>query len=190
MCLMIKDKFKPNWAVKERDDYFTNAFQQPPYSFDTAFYDITSYGYPEWLIYKKSPAGAPRFYLTFSQQFNVWTGNFISKAGLNSVTGQFIQLSFKDTSKAFTGFITGVEKLDTAFYCDIELMIDDSIVSKYSSKIEPRGRAKVNEAYRVQPIKIEFKQAITPKTEFVLNIKKRGIQKEMRLVSPAAIKRD
>lgn len=186
----IRDVFKPNWVVKERDYYILDAFNQRPYSFDTVFYDITHYGYPEWLVYKRVAEEQPHQFLIIANEANVWKGQFTSVNDVHKVTGSPILLAFKDTTRITTAFILGAQKLDTAYYCEMELMIRDSVVDTYSVKVEPHGRAYAEEAFKVQPVKFTFRKPVPPGTELVIHLRRKGIFKEMQMLSPAIIVQD
>jgi hypothetical protein len=186
----IRDVFKPNWVVKERDGYVLDAFNRPPYSFDTAFYDITYFEYPEWLVFKRVPEGASHQMLVFAGENNVKKGKFSSQKDVQKVSGSFLQFTFRDSLYMTTAFILGAQKLDTAYYCDMELIIGDSVADSFSVKVEPHGRAYAEEAFKVQPVKFAFRKPLPPGTQFVINLRRKGISKEMLMISPAIIIRD
>lgn len=47
---------KPQWIVMHGYSWEVNKLNAFPYALDTTFYDITTYGYPAWRIFKRVPA--------------------------------------------------------------------------------------------------------------------------------------
>lgn len=186
---VLTEKFRPNWAVNTRYDDYTQVFQKPPYSLDTVFYDVTAYGYPEWLVYKRVPPGALHEFPILLGPSNVWSGEFGTETNVNRVKGDNIQLAFKDEAAPLTGITFGVEKADTSFNCRMELHIGDSLLETKVVRITRRGRDFPGEPLKVIGVRWNFKTPVSPKTETVVVIKHDGEPHRIVVVDPSCIHR-
>lgn len=185
----LTEKFRPNWAINTRYDDYTLVFQKPPYSLDTVFYDVTAYGYPEWLVYKRMPPGALHEFPILLGPSNVWSGEFTTVTNVNRVKGENVQLAFKDENAPLTGITFGVEKADTSFNCRMELHIGDSLIETKVMRITRRGRDFPGEPLKVIGVRWNFKTPIGPKTETVVVVKHDGAPHPLIVVDPACIHR-
>ncbi|MES2556612.1 MAG: hypothetical protein V4604_10700 [Bacteroidota bacterium] len=181
--------YQPDWVVNTRNDEFIRTFQKPPYTLDTIFYDVTAYGYPEWHIYKRVPEGALHEYPILLSQGNVWSGVFSTDREVNHVSGEEVQLAFKDDHVPLVGFVGGIQKMDTSFTCRVELIINQQLVETKLVRVLRKGRDHPNEPFKVQGFRFDFKTPITPQTEAVVVLKNEGNRFPLVVVDPSCVHR-
>ena len=132
--------YTPDWVVNTRNEEFIREFQKPPYTLDTIFYDVTAYGYPEWHIYKRVPEGTLHEYPILLGKANVWAGVFSTALDVNRISGEEVQLAFKDDHAPLVGFVGGIQKMDTSFTCRVELRINQQLVETKLVRVLRKGR--------------------------------------------------
>lgn len=181
--------YQPDWVVNTRNDEFIRSFQKPPYSLDTIFYDVTAYGYPEWHIYKRVPEGALHDYPILLSKGNVWSGVFSTDREVNRISGEEVQLAFKDDHAPLVSFVGGIQKMDTSFTCRVELIINQQLVETKLVRVLRKGRDHPNEPYKVQGFRFDFKTPIAPQTEAVVVLKSDGNRFPLVVVDPSCVHR-
>lgn len=181
--------YTPDWVVNTRNEEFIREFQKPPYSLDTIFYDVTAYGYPEWHIYKRVPEGTLHEYPILLGKPNVWAGVFSTAQEVNRISGEEVQLAFKDDQAPLIGFVGGIQKMDTSFTCRVELFINQQLVETKLVRVLRKGRDHPNEPYKVQGFRFDFKTPIAPQTEAVVVLKSDGNRFPLVVVDPSCVHR-
>lgn len=181
--------YQPDWVVNTRNDEFIRTFQKPPYSLDTVFYDVTAYGYPEWQVYKRVPEGSLHDYPILLSKGNVWSGAFSSENEINRISGEEVQLAFKDDHVPFVSFMAGIQKMDTSFTCRVDLVINQQLVETRFVRVLRKGRDHPNEPYKVQGFRFDFKTPVSPQTEAVVVLKNEGNRFPIVVVDPSCVHR-
>ncbi len=183
----IAQQFKPNWVVNTASGEYTTYFNQPPYSFDTAFYDITAYNYPNWIVYKRVADTELHEYPILLGKPNVWEGNCSEDGGINRISGPTMQLAFNVECGDITGVLFGVAKMETEFQCQAELRIKDSLIETKVINIFSQGRPTSGAPSKVQGVTWRFATPIPPKTEGVVKITRLGEAIPFTVVQPYCI---
>lgn len=181
--------YTPDWVVNTRNDEFIREFQKPPYTLDTIFYDVTAYDYPEWHIYKRVPEGTLHDYPILLGKANVWSGVFSTFKDVNRMSGEEVQLAFKDDHAPLVGFVAGIQKMDTSFTCRVELHINQQLVETKLVRVLRKGRDHPNEPFKIQGFRFDFKTPIAPQTEAVVVLKSDGNRFPLVVVDPSCLHR-
>lgn len=185
----IARRFKPNWVVNTAAYDYIEMFNKPPFTFDTAFYDITAYNYPNWIVYKRVSDSELHEYPVVLRKPNVWGGDFSEQDGVIRISGLTKLFAFNAEASQLTGVLFGVAKSDQPFECIAELRIKDTIVETKTIHVFPQGREVPGAPSKVQNVTWRFATPIPPKTEVVVKVTRLGEPVPFTLVQPYCLQR-